>query len=429
MRFFHGSLLSLAILAVCCMPGRGESLEDAWSVALAQNAGLAAAQLEAAAASHDLSGAAAERIPTVVLRGGYTIRSDEPNFVIRDPLPGLGTFEFPYAQSNTAAAGAEMRVPLYTSGRIGNSILCAESRHTATKQDAAQARLDLLFAVGEAYVTVVRVERALEVAKRELESLEADAADVSRLFAEQRVPQSDVLDIQAAATAAQQRCSDQQRTLDVARGRYNRLLGRPLSAPVALQEITLPKLEWPLDQLVQIAYDNRPDLLSLLAIAQSHDYASDTARAAAGPQVTASVGAQYEENRYANPQSLATAAVIVDWKLFDARADSTADAERTRAASIRRQVDDLKSQVALDLLNAWNQSAQADEQRELANQRLAYATESLRVTRLRYGRGLATNAAVLKALAQWSQATCDFHDAVYNGVLAQLQIRYSAGIL
>jgi outer membrane protein TolC len=420
----------VAILATCCRSGHGETLEDAWAIAVAENHRLAAARLEEVAASHELNGATTEWLPTVGLRGAYTIRSDEPTFVVRDPLPGLGAFEFPYAQQNAASAAAEVRVPLYTSGRIPNSIRCAKSRHAAAQYYADQARQDLLLAVSEAYVAVVRSERDLEAAKLEFESLEADAADVARLFAEDRVPQCDVLAARAAAAAAKQLCTQQQQALDLARGRYNRLLGRPLSQPVTLEEVTLEQSESTHEELVQIAYERRPDLLALSSIAASHDYASASTRATARPQVTGALGAQYEENRYGNPDSLATAAIIVDWKLYDGgKADLTADAEQMRAASTRRLVDDLKSQIALDLLNACNLEAQAAEQLEVANQRLAHATEHLRVLRLRNSGGMATNSAVLEAQAKWSQAMCDYHNAYYDGVLAQLRIRYLTGSL
>jgi outer membrane protein TolC len=199
---------------------------------------------------------------------------------------------------------------------------------------------------------------------------------------------------------------------------------------VALEEVTLEKLPWSLEELVQIAYEKRPDLLGLLAIARSYDYASCGARAEAGPQVTALVGTQYEENRYNDPQSLATGAILLDWTIFDGRRAATAaNAEQLRGASVRRRVDDLKSQIALDLLDAWNQAAQAAEQLDVANQRLSYATENRRVTRLRLDCGMTNVAAVLDAQAQWSQSMRDCNDARCNGVLAQLRIRYSAGIL
>jgi outer membrane protein TolC len=409
---------------------RGESLEEAWAVALAQNHRLAASQFEEAAAAEDLGAAAAERMPNLALRSGYTLRSDNPSFIVRDPLPGFGTFEFPYAQRNAALAGAEARLPIYTSGRISSSIDSAAAREAAAQFETAQARLDLLYSVGESYIGVLRVERELEVAQHDLASLEAHLADVTGLRAQQRATEQDLLAAQLAVAKAAQRRASEQRALDVARAQYNRLLDRPLTTQVTLEEVNLQPLVDGLDPLVAIAWERRPDLQALMAVSAAHLHASDTARAEGRPQVYASVGANYEENRYQTPNALATAGVAVDWNLYSGgKAQRKAGAEEARAAGARRLVDDLKSQIALELLNASNQVAEASEQLDVATQNVAHTTEALRVVRLRFGRGMSLNSHVLEADAEWTQAMRDRHNAHYAAALAQLRLRYLAGLL
>jgi outer membrane protein TolC len=409
---------------------RGESLEEAWAVALAQNHRLAASQFEEAAAAEDLGAAAAERMPNLALRSGYTLRSDNPSFIVRDPLPGFGTFEFPYAQRNAALAGAEARLPIYTSGRISSSIDSAAAREAAAQFETAQARLDLLYSVGESYIGVLGVERELEVAQHDLASLEAHLADVTGLRAQQRATEQDLLAAQLAVAKAAQRRASEQRALDVARAQYNRLLDRPLTTQVTLEEVNLQPLVDGLDPLVAIAWERRPDLQALMAVSAAHLHASDTARAEGRPQVYASVGANYEENRYQTPNALATAGVAVDWNLYSGgKAQRKAGAEEARAAGARRLVDDLKSQIALELLNASNQVAEASEQLDVATQNVAHTTEALRVVRLRFGRGMSLNSHVLEADAEWTQAMRDRHNAHYAAALAQLRLRYLAGLL
>ncbi|MEX2092402.1 MAG: TolC family protein [Pirellulales bacterium] len=430
LRSIAACLVGLTVAAMSCGVGRGETLEEAWAVALAQNHRLAAAQFEEAAAAEDWGAATAERMPSLALRSAYTLRNEEPSFIVRDPVAGFGTFEFPYAQRNAVAAGAEARLRLYTGGRISSTIQTAAAREAAAQFETAQARLNLLFSVGEAYVGVLRLEREVEVAEHDVASLEAHAADVAQLRSQERAAEQDLLAAQVAVGIARQRRMTQQRALDLARGQFNRLLDRPLAAPVQLAEVNLAPLEWQPDQLVAIACEKRPDLQALMAISDSHDHASETARAEGRPQVIASVGANYEENRFQTPNTLATAAVVVDWNLYNGgKTNRKASAEEARAAGARRMVDDLKSQIALELFNASNQVAEAAEQLAVATQNLAHTTENLRVTRLRFGKGMALNSAVLDAEAQWLQAMRDRHNAHYEGTLAQLRLRYLAGLL
>ena len=279
LRSIVACLLGLALASFPSGIGCGETLDDAWAVAMAQNHRLAAAQFEEAAAVEDLGAAAAERMPNLALRSAYTLRSEEPNFIVRDPVMGLGSFEFPYAQRNAAAAGAEARLPLYTSGRISSTIQSAEAREAAAQFETAQARLNLMFNVGEAYISVLRLQREVEVADHDVASLEAHLADVTQLRSQERAAEQDLLAAQLAVGTARQRRMTQQRALDVARGQYNRLLDRPLATQVNLVEVNLPPLEWKFDQLVAIACEKRPDLQCLMAASEAHDHSSATARA------------------------------------------------------------------------------------------------------------------------------------------------------
>jgi outer membrane protein TolC len=410
--------------------GRAETLEEAWVAAIAQNQRLAAARMGQVAATNELGAAVAERMPSITLHSAYLARSDTPSFVVQEPVPGVGNFEFPFANRNAGLVRTDVRMPLYTGGRITNSIRSANARKVATQWEAAQVQLDLLWEVGEAYLNVLRLAREVEVAQRESESLAAHAQDIVCREAKQRAMQADVLAAQVAAQAAQQRWSQQLRALEVARGRYNRLVGHPPNSVVELVEPQFDPLPYDLDQLIQTAYDHRPDVRSLIATSDSHQYAACSVRASGRPQVTASVGTQFEENQFVDPQTLSTAAVSVDWNLFDGgKIDRLSDAEQARAASVRCLAEDLKSQIAVDLLAAWNEAALAAEQLQLSTQTVAYTAELLRTTRLRFGCGMALSAAVLDAQAQLTKAQRDEWHARYQGASAHLRLRYLAGIL
>lgn len=423
-------LAGLVSLILAAENASAESLLEAWSIALANNPRFAATRWQEAAAHHESNAIAAERFPEFSLKGSYTLRSDEPRFRIQEPLPGFGTFEFPFAQRDAGAAAAHLRWPLYTSGRIKSAVLGAEARLEAARYDVDWARLRLLYAVGEAYLNVLKAEREVQVAENDLASLNAHGANVSRRFAEQRVSKTESLAAQVATAAARQRLLVQVHARDQARALYNRLLGRPLAGAVRLEEVTLPLMRQGLQNLTQVAWKQRPDLLSLMAVADSREFESRRLRAARLPQVNLTGKYEYEENRFGNPQGLGTAAIVVDWNLFDGGAKKqSAAAERSRAASIGQVVEDLKSQIGLDLLHAWNARHEATERLTVTRQKLAHAQESLRVSQLRYARGLSVSAEVLAAQTRWTEASRDNHRAAYDRVAAQLRLRHMAGIL
>jgi len=261
-------------------------------------------------------------------------------------------------------------------------------------------------------------------------SLTAHEREVEGLFGQQRVPRNDLLAAKVVTAAARQNQLRQQNVLMTARARYNRTLGIPLFAEVRLEELSLPQSPWSLEQFLGVAWQRRPDLLQLQAARQASLFEANRLRAAGLPQVNAVGSYLYEENRFRSPQTLASAAMVVDWNVFDGgRSRRSATAERTRAASMGREMEDLKSQISLELLTAWNNRYEATARLEVSLCALEHADENLRVTRLRYARGMDVGSEVLASQQRRTEAARDQYHARYDLTWAQLQLKYAAGIL
>jgi len=423
-------LLALACLQQTMSWAGAETLTDAWARALANNGRLAATQLDQVATQYQRDAVAAARMPNVTARSSYRVRSGAPSFRVRSPLLGSGNFQFPYAQREAAGSGGQVRLPLYTSGKTKNAILGAEARVVGAQHHVEMARMELLLAVGQAYLDVLRAMRELEVADQNVASLTAHQGEVQGLFDQQRVPRNDLLAAQVVTAAARQDQLRQQNVLMTARARYNRTLGIPLFAEVQLEELSLPQSPWSLERFQEVAWQRRPDLLQFQAARQASLFEANRLRAAGLPQVSAVGAYRYEENRYSTPQTIASAAVVVDWNVFDGgRSRRSAAAQRTRAASIGREMEDLKAQISLELLTAWNNRYEATARLDVAIRALEQADENLRVARLRYGRGMGVGSEVLDAQKRRTEAARDQYHARYDLGWAQLQLRFAAGVL
>jgi outer membrane protein len=409
---------------------RAESLADAWWLALGSNPQLAAAQLDAMAAQQDVGVAATGRMPTAWAQGSYAARSDQRNFRIANPLSPGQQFVSPYAQREAAAAAAGVTLPIYTGGELTNRILGAEANAAASAQGTASSRLELLLAVGEAYIAVLRSQRELQVADQNLVCLAAHDRDVQRYFEQQRVPRSDVLSAQVATATAEQLRLRRAHQLETARGEYNRLLSRPLGAPVQIDEVTLPPLSGNVEQLQQTALQRRPELAQLQASVDARQFEAERLRASARPHVNAVGRYDFEENRFQTPQAITSAAIVVDWNYYDAgRSRRAASAEQTRASSLGKLAEDLKSRIALDVLTECNSAQEAFARLQVAARTLERAEENLRVSTLRFAQGATVESEVLDAQARRTQAASDSYNAGYDLTLAGIRLRYAMGIL
>lgn len=409
---------------------QAEHLSDAWAAALSSNAQLDAAELDRDAAYGDLAAAQSAQLPWASVQSSYSLRSDERRFLIDNPLSPGQQFSAPYAQRDAPGAAALVKVPLYAGGRIQNSIRGAEARWAAAGHSSAMSRLDLLLAVSEAYIGVLRCQRELQAAEQNCSSLVAHQTEAQQFFAHQRVPRNDVLAAEVAAASAAQLCLQRRCELATARAGYNRLVGRMLDAEVDLLELQLPPLQRTLDEMQQLGWQQRPDLAQLHAASAAHAFEAERLRGTARPEVNAIGRFDYEENRFQSPQALGTAAVVMDWRLYDGGGSRrAAGAEQARAASIARLADDLRSTIALDVFTAWNSAQEAAARIDVAAGALERANENVRISRLRFSQGLAIGSEVLDAQAQLAQANRDYYNAAYDLCLAQVRLRYFAGIL
>ena len=422
-------IMCFASLTIRRLEG-ADTLQSAWREAVAANAELLAADLDRAAAYEDMASAKTGRLPKVWLRGSYSLRSDERNFRLNNPFdPGQQVIA-PYAQRDAAGAAANVEIPLYTGGAIKNLIAGAEARLAAATHGCAASRTDLLLAVSEAYMSVLRAERELMVAEQNLASLQAHQAEVQKHFALQQVPRSELLAAQVAAAEAQQIHLRRLHLLEVARGEYNRLLGRPLESPVILEELTIAPIDRSLEELQQIAFERREDLAQLHASIDARLFEAERLRAAGRPHLSATGRHDFEENRYQTPQGISTAAVVIDWNIYDGgKSRHAAAAEQNRAASLRKLAEDLKSRIALDIRTQRSSQFEALSRLGVAAEAVSHSEENLRVSKLRYAQGMAVSSEVLDVQAHHSQAASDFYNARYDACWASIRLRRAAGIL
>lgn len=422
--------LSLGVALAQEGASAAEGLAAAWTEALARNPQLAAAQLDATAAQEDLEAARTGRLPNAYIRGNYAVRSDETSFRFDNPLAPGTTFLEPFRQREGAGSAAAVNLPIYAGGGINNSILGAEARLAAAGQATAMSRMNLLLQVAEAYVETLRIQRQVEVASQNLAGLEAHLAEVQRHFDQQQVPQTDLLAAQVAVSNAQQLRLRRLHQLDVTRGEYNRLLSRPLEMPVELEEAVMPPLPYTIDQLEQTGLSKRPDLAEMQAKCDARRYEAERLKADARPHVSATGRHDFEENRYQTPQGIATAAVVMEWNLYDGgRARRASSAELARASSLARMVEDLRSRIALDVRTQWNSQQEAASRLQVALKAVEHADENLRVMQLRFAEGLTVSSKVLDAQTLRSQVASDLYDAAYDCCLASIRLRHAAGIL
>lgn len=352
-----------AVTAVCMAApvSAAETLADAWRMATNANPGLAASASDTAAATAERRAAEAGRLPTLVASGSVMRLSQSPALQFDT---GAGTFRSPplFADDEMRMGSIEMRLPLFTGGRLTAGITAARAGEQAAAAAQTGAAADLRLEVAQAYVAVLRAERGLNAANASVASLQAHQNDVDAMVGRELVPMSDLLAAKVSLAHAQQGLLAAEHALALARASYNRLLGEPQERTVELAVdlvTTLPAAtladSTPLAELVATAVRNRPELQALAARSEQLQSAATAENRKRLPQVMLTGGWQHMGSQLLDRQDYAQVGIGVQWQLFDAGATRQHAAALRHAANANtRRAEDARGGVEWQVRSAWS---------------------------------------------------------------------------
>src|ERR1017187_1225840 len=387
-----------ASVLICALLGipwaaQAESLTDAWAMALQSDGTLAAARSDREAAEADQSAALRQRWPALDLNGTYTQFDHAPSLDIATPA---GQLQAPIWQHNGyAVAGAELSVPIWTSGKISGSIGAAAAGARGANAVELRSTADLKLAVAESYVAVFRARRALKVAESNVTSLQAHADDVQVMYDKQAVAQSDMLAAQVALANATQQRLRAANALHLATAAYNRWVGQPLDrAPDLDEPSSRPAAETgePLDQLVAHSLERRPELAALAAQQEKFEQAARAEGAQGLPQVALHAGYNHFDNAILDRENFASIGIGFQWRVFDSgQLKARTSALQSHARATGQQLADLRSVVALQVETTVLNREEAVARIHVAATAVSQAEENVRDAKELYASGLGTS--------------------------------------
>lgn len=403
-----------------------ETLEQAFTVAIANNHRIKAAQADTRVYDQQLYAAEGQRMPSLNVTAGYTQLSVTP--AVKANFAGQSS-QFVMMQDGYWKTQALVSVPLYTSGQIKHAVNAAESALEAAREHENSTILDLKMQVAESYMAVLRAEGSLQVAKKHVENMTAHSQDAHNRFNQGVVARNDVLAASVEQANAQQHVLQVTNQIDIARARYNQLLNRALTNPVKLAQQFPALPAGSLKELTAKALSQRPELVVLSEQINSLEQQAKGVSAGLLPQVALTGGYQYEQNRYQVHEGMWMVNIGMQWKLFDGSTRHKSDAIISQALALKEQRDELASAITLQVRQAWLDRQESQKRIEVVNQAIDAANENLQVTTDRYQQGLGTNTELLKAEDLRTVSYDNLNNAKYDVALAVLHLRYALGIL
>ena len=309
------------------------------------------------------------------------------------------------------------------------------------------------------YFNTLRAQHQIDVAQAALNNAERQLQDATNLNAAGVGQRIDVLRAQTQVATAQQNLDAAQNNFAIALTNFNDLVGRPLPAPVRLvdppgvairQPVTDfskvgapdPKSSVPLtgatgevgainiDQALQTANAQRPEVLQAQVNVRVAETGVKLSRAGLEPTFSLSAAGNY----YPTPsfqfprQRTGQLTATLNIPLYDGGATRDRVQEsKLRTQNAQTSLASTRSDVALDVRQAYLNLATAAQQIGAANSALQSAIGARQLAQLRYQGQVGLYLEVTDAQAALVQAENNQVDAVYNYLVARAQFQNAVG--
>lgn len=429
------------LLALLPAAGAGEdlALHDAVRTALQQHPSLEAAAARIQAAEARIRQARGSYLPKVNYQESWA-RSNNPVFVFSTLLTqhqfteanfAVGPLNRPDAMNNFQSTLTVDQV-LYDGRAIRAGVKAAELGRQMNAEELRAVRMSAIGGVIRSYYTVVLAQDSLATARQAVQSAQADLERAQSIRQAGLSTDADVLSIRVHLAAVQEQEIRRNADLEVARAALNEALGLPLdSAHTLTTPLVLLEPDAAPGASEQAAIAERPEVRQARLAAQSAETQISTARAALLPQVGLRGAFEADRQRFVDRGGANwMLSVGLKWNLFNGNSDRARIDEASQslaaARAAQRQVD---QGVRLQVRKAEADLHAAHARIAVNSAAVLEAEESLRISKNRFGAGLATVTDLLRTETALLDVKTRRLAAIYEERIAAVALELAKGTL
>lgn len=347
----------------------------------------------------------------------------------------FGSFSVPVSQNNYYWR-TFITQPIFRGFEILSQYELSKLGIDESETQVELAKLDLALRVKVAYFDILIRDTAVNVAEKDVAARKSNADVVRSFYKVGMKPINELLQAEVEWANAQQALVQAQNNARLARSNFNKILNRPVNAPV---EVKVPDPLWEpvtgeLDEYIEKALANRPEMKVIdinlrqadqsIRLAKSDYYpgisfVGDYTKQGDTPDVS---GSAFHQARFP------TAGVFLTWTFWEWGKTRSAVKEQE---SVKRQLMDTKAGIENDIRLEVRESLLALDtaEKNIPTTRTAVkqGEENLRVEEERYKAQVTTITEVLLATTRLTQARVNYFGALYQHNIAKARLLRALG--
>jgi outer membrane protein len=332
-----------------------------------------------------------------------------------------------------AGAGGSFTQLITDFGKTGNLVASSKLQEKAQNAKALATTEDIVLATDQAFFNALQAQALLKVAEQNVSTRQTTETQISEMTKNKLKSTLDLSFAGVNLSQAKLLMLDAQSNVDSTMAELDAVLGLDRQVTYDLAEDSTPLNAPPTDadQLLQLAFQQRPDLQALNYSQRAANKFSRAERDQMLPSVSAegTAGsvpirpAQYYVNNWWGGIGVNMNIPVFNGFLYSAQAKEAS----IRAQAASEQSRDLRDRIARDVRTAWLASNTAYQRVAVTAELLREADLALQLAQTRYQLGLSSIVELSQAQFQQTDAAIGNTDAQYQYRLALATLNYQTG--
>ncbi len=414
------------------------SLEEAVEHALKNNEDILIAENSVRAAKASVREARADALPNITLSGQYLRNIKRPVFFFPSFSDPNVQVAIRIGSLNAYSAALSLSQPLFRAGKVGKALKVAKLFTRFSEEGQRSTRADVILAVHEAYYQVLLAGRLLEVNRQNEAQTLRHLERTRKLFAQGQVSEFDTLRAWVSSINIRPTVIAAENALEITRNTLKNLIGVPYDVALELRDSLsfrprpLPTLE----EAIRLAEAQRPELRQLELEVRMRRLNIGIIRADILPSLnligTWQSQAQSDRSDFGDQgfvKSL-SAGLQLTIPIFDgmrtyARMDKARAEHRTAVYTLQK----IKEEIHVQVKSLLYSVEEARKTIEAQQGNIDQARRALELAELRYREGQATLLDLDDSRLALNQAQTNYYQAVYNYLIARINLDRALGVL
>ena len=430
-------LLAVAATLLAVGNAYGLTLEEAVKTALEKNNALKAKKIELQEKFYDLKSAKARLLPTVELFSDYNKTTDPPYAIMNrmevKKLDMMGTDFNDPGKSQLFRTGLKTEVPIWMGGKLRIAVDLTEKEVKATKEQVKKSENRVIYDVVKAYYGVLTARAFVETAELAVRDAQRHLKDAEAVYKAGLGLKSDVLRAKVYLEQMEENLVKAKSNYEVALRALKVAMGEFPKGGISVDgELTYREFDFNLEELIEQALKNRPELKELQVRLEQTKDMEKMAKADFLPKVGAfgQIFMADDTAPWNKENSSWMVGISASVNLFSG-GQKFYQLRKSRIA--QRKVKEYREQaekgIAFEVSQAYYDFTSAKKRVELARAAVEAAQESLRIVEKRYKNGVATITELLDTQTALNQARSSFVAALSAYRQAVAKIYYATGTL